>query len=410
MGDNQTLAEQIISAHTEKSVKAGEIVIVDVDGTMSHDAGAPYSIRAFEAMGGKKLWNPGRTAFVIDHAAPAPTSEISQLHLMIREFASKTGSRLFDAGEGICHQLMVENHLVKPGDLFLGGDSHTPTYGALGAFAIGVGATDIAGAWLTGKTWLRVPRSQLVILEGCLMPGVFPKDIILNLVCKIGMSGAIYEALEFSGAGLDNLSLSGKMTLANMAAETGAKSAIMMPETDHGPLFKFLPEKFYSAVHRVDLSELSPQVSLPNAPDKVTAVERVAGTKIHISFIGTCTNGRTEDLRAAAAVLKGQKIPKGTQLIIAPASRSILTEAIADGTAEIFLSAGATILPPGCGPCSGTHMGVPADGQTIISSANRNFPGRMGNPKADIYLASPAMVAASALAGEITDPRPFFKS
>jgi 3-isopropylmalate/(R)-2-methylmalate dehydratase large subunit len=345
---------------------------------------------------------------VIDHAAPAPSSHISELHQMIRKFAADQGCRLFDVGEGICHQLMVENQLVEPGALILGGDSHTCTYGALGALAVAVGATDIAAAWLTGKTWLRVPKSQRVVLQGQLRPGVFPKDIIMFLVGRIGMAGAVYEVLEFCGPGLDTLSTSGRLTLANMAAETGAKSAIMGPGTLPACAFNQPPESSYSAVHRLDLATLRPQVGRPHAPDRSVAIDQLAGTAIHMAYIGTCTNGRLEDLQTAAAVLRGHKIARGVQLIISPASRTVLNAAVADGTIAALLSCGATILPPGCGPCAGTHMGVPADGQNVISSANRNFPGRMGNPRADIYLASPAMVAASALAGEITDPTPFF--
>jgi 3-isopropylmalate/(R)-2-methylmalate dehydratase large subunit len=409
MNSQQTLAEQLISRRADKNVAAGEIVLVEVDGTISHDAGAPYSIQTFEAMQGKRLWDPKRVTLVIDHASPAPSSHVSQLHQMIRDFASRTGCRLFDVGDGICHQLMVENELVNAGDILLGGDSHTCTYGALGAFAAGMGSTDIAAIWLTGKTWLRVPRSQRIILEGTLRPGVFAKDIMLYLVGKIGMAGAVYEALEFFGSGLERLSQSDKLTLANMAAETGAKTALMWTEAFKKHSFVVPPESVYPVIHRIDLSELSPQVCLPHSPDKAVPVDRVAGEKIQMAYIGTCANGRIEDLRAAAAVLNGQSVARGVQLLISPASRTVLAKTVRDGTLAVLLASGATILPPGCGPCAGTHLGVPADGQTVISTANRNFPGRMGNPHGKIYLASPAMAAASAVRGEITDPSPFFQ-
>lgn len=412
MIENQTLSEKIISAHAGRRVKPGEIVIVNVDGTMSHDAGTPYIIKAFEAIGGKFVWNPQKVTLVIDHAAPAPNERIARLHRMMRDFAAENDIRLFEAGEGICHQVMVEERIVRPGDLILGGDSHTCTYGALGAFAVGVGSTDLAGAWLTGQTWLKVPVSHAVILRGTLSPGVFSKDIALSLTGRLGMSGAVYQVLEFAGDALQQMSLSDRMTLANMVAETGAKTGILpnFPGADDPEPLRPDKNAAYAAVHEVDLSVLKPQISLPHAPDQILPIDRVQGRKVNVAFIGTCCNGRLEDLQAAATILKGRQIAKAVRLLIAPASRRVFSQAASNGTVEALSNAGATFLPPCCGPCAGTHLGVPGDQETVISSGNRNFPGRMGNRKANIYLGSPAVVAAAALCGELTDPRPFFEA
>lgn len=403
----QTSVEKILSAHTQAPVTPGEIVFVPVDGTMSPDAGAPFSIQTFFEMGGEHLWDPDRVTLVIDHASPAPNERISKLHQMMRSFASKMGCRLFDIGQGICHQLVIENRLVKPGDIFIGGDSHTPTYGALGAFAMGVGATDIAAVWLTGETWLRVPSSVKVILTGGLQPGVFPKDIILALMKQIDLSGSPFSVIEFHGPGLDQFNQSDRITLANMTPETGAKSALIV-SPDH-PEFHPDPGAVYQSSYTLDLHDLSPQVSQPHHPANVCPLSDLPPTPVNMAFIGTCTNGNLQDLHAAAQVLKGERIARGVRLLVIPASHSIFTQAVKDGTAAILMEAGAIFGTPGCGPCAGTHQGIPGDGEVVISSGNRNFPGRMGNRQAKVYLASPAVVAASALAGEITDPRPFFE-
>ena len=405
---NQTVVEKIISNHSGSAVTAGEIAIVDVDGAMATDATAPFAIQAFKKMGGERLWDPQNVSLVIDHASPAPNERVGNLHQMMRVFSREVGCRLYDVGEGICHQLMVENAHVRPGDIFVGADSHTPTYGALNALAIGVGSTDLAAVLLTGKIWLKVPETILIELVGEFPRGVTAKDLILFLVGQLSLSGATYKVIEFTGSALHSLSLASRMTIANMSAEMGAKSGLVDP-TNLSLGYPFSPiypddEAQYSERYRFDISALQPQVAIPHSPDRVKAVGEVAGQVVDQAFIGSCTNARLEDLHMAAQILKGKKVHSRVRLIIAPASKRVFDEALKDGTAAILSEAGAAFITSGCGPCVGTHQGVPGDGEVIISSTNRNFRGRMGNRNAAIYLGSPAVVAASALRGEITDP------
>jgi 3-isopropylmalate/(R)-2-methylmalate dehydratase large subunit len=364
------------------------------------------AIQAFREMGGTKLWDKERVSLILDHATPAPNERIGNLHKLLREFAAETGCHFYDIGEGICHQLMVENTHVKPNQLFLGADSHTPTYGALNAFATGVGSTDLAAVMLTGKTWLKVPETLKIELTGELPKGLSAKDLILHLIKLIGDDGARYMALEFTGEAIVNFTLASRMVLANMAAEMGAKTAFVDP-TGLELWYEWeaiYPDSnaSYAKTIRLDVSQLRPQIARPHLPSNVVDVDSLQGVKVHQAFIGSCTNARLEDLQIAAQILKGKKI--ATRLLIAPASRKVFNAALADGTIHILSEAGATFLNAGCGPCVGTLGGIPADGEVIISSTNRNFQGRMGNPKAEIYLASPAVVAAAALTGEIIDP------
>lgn len=404
----QSIAEKILSNHVGYPVKAGDIVVLDVDGVMATDATGPFAIKAFKEMGGKKLWDPDRVTLVIDHASPAPNERISNLHAMMRSFAREMGCRIYDVGRGICHQLIVENDHVRPGDVFLGADSHTPTYGALNAFAVGVGSTDLAAAMLTGKTWLKIPETIKIDIRGALPPGISAKDMILYLVKKITVSGAIYKAVEFGGSAIEKLGLASRMTVANMAAEMGAKTGLVNPTGLELP-YNFEPvladeDVVYDQVYEFDIGQLEPQVSMPHSPDKVVSVSEVEGIRVDQAFIGSCTNSRLEDLHAAAKILKGKQVAPHVRLIIAPASKRVFEAALADGTVQVLSEAGAAFITSGCGPCVGTHMGVPGDGEVIISSTNRNFKGRMGNPNSNIYLSSPAVVAASALRGEITNP------
>lgn len=403
----QTISEKILSQHAGKPVKAGEIVIVRVDGVMATDATAPFAIKAFRQMGGRKLWDSERVSLIIDHASPAPNETVANLHKLMREFAAEMGCRLYDIGEGICHQLMVENEHVKPGDLFLGADSHSPTYGALNAFGIGVGSTDLAATMLTGKTWLKVPKTIKITLNGELKKGVTAKDVILFLVKQLGAEGANYQAVEFTGETVKSMTLASRMALANMSSEMGAKTGLVDPSGLELP-YAFEPtfpdsDAEYIRELAFDVSALRPQIAKPHSPENVVAIDEVLGIKIQYAFIGSCTNTRLEDLHAAAQVLKGKKLTS-TRLIIAPASKKVFNDALKDGTIQILSDAGATFITSGCGPCVGSHLGVPGDGEVVISSTNRNFQGRMGNPRAQIYLASPAVVAASALAGEIVEP------
>lgn len=404
----QTISEKIISLHANKPVKAGDIAIVKVDGVMATDATSPFAIKAFRAMGGKKVWDKEKVSLVIDHASPAPNEAVANLHKLMRDFSSEMGCKLYDIGEGICHQLMIENAHVKPNDLFLGADSHTPTYGAINAFGIGVGSTDLAATMLTGKTWLKVPKTIKIILNGELGKNVTAKDLILFLVKQLGVEGANYQVVEFTGETIKNMTLASRMVLANMSSEMGAKTGLVDATGLQlwYPFEAITPDKNaeYVREFNFDVSSLRPQIAKPHSPENVVAIDEVLGTKIHYAFIGSCTNTRLEDLHSAANVLKGKKLCNYVRLVIAPASKKVFNEALKDGTIEILSNAGATFITSGCGPCVGSHLGVPSDGEVVISSANRNFKGRMGNPNALVYLSSPAVVAASALAGEIVEP------
>ena len=404
----QTTAEKLISQHAGRDVYAGELAIVNVDGVMATDATGPFALKSFRDMGGTKLCDASRVSLILDHATPAPNEKISNLHQMLREFSNEMGNHFYDVGEGICHQLMVENEHVKPGDIFLGADSHTTTYGALNAFAIGVGSTDLAAVMLTGKTWLKVPETIRIELVGNMPKGLTAKDLILHIVGHIGIAGATYMSIEYTGEAIQNFTLASRMVLANMAAEMGAKAGLVDPTGlelwyDWQPIYSDTDASYFSQ-HTIDVSELKPQIALPNLPSNVENIDVALGTKIQQAFIGSCTNARLEDLHLAAHILKDKQVSKNVRLMIYPASRKIYNEALADGTIATLSSAGATIFNAGCGPCVGTLGGVPADGDVIISSTNRNFKGRMGNPNAEIYLGSPAVVAASALTGEITNP------
>ncbi len=407
----QTISEKIISNHVGRKVFAGELVISEVDGCMASDTTGPLTIKAFIEMGGTKVFDPEKCALIIDHAAPSPNERIANLHKMMRDFAKKQGMRLFEIGEGICHQVMVENEYVKPGDIFIGADSHTPTYGALNAFACGVGSTDLAAVMMTGKIWLKVPQTIKVHCSGKLKDGVTAKDLILFLVGKITVSGATYQAIEFCGEAFERLSLASRMTIANMSSEMGAKTGIVHPaglELDYD-FSAITPDEDanYIKTFSFDVSDLEPQVSAPESPDNVHNISNYEGTKIDYAFIGTCCNGRLEDLDIAAKILKGKKIHPDVRLIIAPASQSVLLDAMSNGTMATLIESGASLITSGCGPCVGTHQGVPADGEVVISAANRNFRGRMGNPNSNIYLGAPATVAASALEGKIMNPKKY---
>ena len=406
----QTIAEKILSAHAGYPVYAGELCIVPVDGAMATDTTAPLAIKAFEEMGGEKLAAPDKFHLIIDHAAPAPNERIANLHQLMRNFASSQQCALYDIGSGICHQVMVDHHTVKPGDIFMGADSHTPTYGALNAFACGVGSTDLAAVMLTGKIWLKVPHSIRVILHGHhLQPGVSAKDIALEVVKQLTISGATYQSVEYHGELLHHLTLSDRMVLCNMVAEMGAKTGIVSPEGLQLP-YLFNPvfadkEAAYTRVLEIDTAALHPKIAIPHSPDNVHDVSAYVGTPITYGFIGTCTNGRLSDLQAAADILRGHTLAPGVRLVIAPASRQVLLDALQDGTIQTLIAAGAAIINSGCGPCVGTHDGVPGDGEVVISAANRNFQGRMGNPQSKIFLASPSTVAASVLTGCISLPK-----
>jgi 3-isopropylmalate/(R)-2-methylmalate dehydratase large subunit len=402
-----TISEKILSHKAGYAVKAGDLCIVPVDGCMATDTTAPLAIKAFKEMGGVQLYDAQKFHLIIDHAAPAPNERIANLHNLMRDFAKEFGCSLYDIGSGICHQVMVDNKKVKPGDIFMGADSHTPIYGALNAFACGVGSTDLAAVMLTGKTWLKVPTSIKVVINGTRQNGVSAKDIVLEVVKQLTISGATYQAVEYHGTTVEGMTLSERMVLCNMVAEMGAKTGICSPkglniDTLGGTSYDADVDANYTRILEIDASTILPKIAIPNSPDDVHDAKTFIGTKITYAFIGTCTNGRLDDLQEAAKVLKGKQLAKGVRMVIAPASKLTLLEALKDGTLQTLIEAGATIINSGCGPCVGSHEGVPGDGEVVISTANRNFKGRMGNPNAAIYLASPRTVALSALYGEIT--------
>jgi len=416
----KTIAEKIFSAHSGTDARAGDIVVADVDFVMGQDGTTPLAIRALENMGVDHVFDPAKVAVVMDHSSPSPIEGVSALHTLMREFGKKTGAKVYDVGCGVCHQLIPENGHVVPGDLMVGCDSHTCTYGALNVFSTGVGSTDGAAAMAAGKLWFKVPDTMKVTYTGELQPGVFSKDLVLALAGRIGVDGATYMALEFDGPVIDGLSVDARMTISNMAIEVGAKAGLMKADAktlawyegrgDRAPLAVDPDaDAVYTDSLVFDASVIGPQVAKPHAVGNVSPIEEVAGTPIAQGFIGTCTNGRLEDLKIAADILRGRQVHPDVRLIVAPASKQILLDAMDAGYIRDLVEAGAVLVAPGCGPCVGTHNGVPSDGENVISTANRNFKGRMGNSNAFIYLGSPATVAASVIEGVITDPRKYFK-
>lgn len=411
----QTLAEKIISAHTEQPVKAGDLCIAKVDVTAVQDGTGPLTINEFKKLGIDKPKNPERMILFIDHATPSPRKELSNSHMVMRQFAKDTGAILSEGGTGVCHQRLVEQY-VNPGEILCGADSHTCTSGALGAFATGMGSTDVAVASALGKTWLKVPASYKVVIDGILKRGVFAKDLMLHLIGKIGADGATYKALEFCGSTIDNMTMSDRFTLANMAVEAGAKAGLFatdnktyefLKQQKREHVFKdiyFDADAEYEKVIEIDASEVVPMVACPHTVDNVKPVSELGHIKVNQVFIGSCTNGRIEDLRIAVKLLKRQKVHPDVRLIVAPASKQVMMQALREGIIEIMTYVGASIIPPGCGPCVGVHAGILGDDEVCLSTQNRNFQGRMGNPKGQIYLASPAVAAYSAVCGYIADP------
>ena len=415
----KTIAEKILSRKSGRDVKANDLVIADLDFALGQDGTSPLAIRAFNDMQGQKTFAPDKIAMVIDHSSPSPLQGVSELHQQMRDFAETQQINLYDIGVGVCHQLIPEQGHVVPGDLVIGADSHTCTYGAVNVFSTGVGSTDLAAAMISGQLWFKVPETIKFELNGKLPPGVFSKDVSLYLIGDMTADGATYRAVEYTGPIISDLSVEARFTISNMAIEMGAKCGLMAAdektaawikehsERDFTPIFSD-QDAVYADVKTYDLSNLAPQIAKPHTVDNVSPVADLVGLPIQQGVIGTCTNGRLEDLRIAAVILKDRKIARGTRLIVAPSSRQVFLDAIKEGLIETLVNAGAVLVTPGCGPCVGTHNGIPSDGENVISTANRNFKGRMGNNRAFIYLASPATVAASVLYGKISDPREFF--
>ncbi len=414
MSLGKTIVEKIFSDHLSKDVSAGDFVVTDIDWVLAQDGTGPLTVRQIKGIKGGNVAFPQKVVFFIDHGSPSPKMELSNDHQFLRNFAKETGVHLHDIGEGVCHQIICESYL-NPGEILIGADSHTCTGGALGAFATGMGSTDIAIGIAMGKIWLRVPETIKINCSNWFCRGVSSKDLILYICGLIGADGATYKALEFSGETIERMEISDRLTLANMAVETGAKVGIMSSDnkTDefikkYGRADKFrkiYPDEDakYEKIIEIDTSKLCPQLACPHSVDNIKPVHEVKDVVVDQVFIGTCTNGRLNDLRIAAEILKGKK--SKTRLIINPASRLILKEAIAEGLIDTFIDAGAVINPPGCGPCVGVHQGILADSEVCLSTANRNFEGRMGNPRSYIYLASPQTAAATAIRGKITSLR-----
>jgi len=415
-----TIAEKILSKHSHKKVKAGDIAVCDIDFCFGQDGTSELVIDSFRSLGKKKVFNRHRFGIVIDHSAPSPSESISNIHQKLRGFSREQDSLLFDIGCGVCHQVIPEAGLVLPGNLVVGADSHTCTYGALNAFACGLGSTDIAIILAGGKNWFRVPETVKIIVKGKLSPGLTAKDIILYIIGQLGANGCTYKAVEFAGPAIDRLSLDGRFTISNMVVEMGAKCALFVADEKTLRWVKQRTKRKiktvvadrdadYEEIREFDISKLSPQLAKPHTVDNVVNIGNVLGTKIDLAYLGTCTNGRLEDLKQAAQILKGKSVHPGVRFVVAPASKEVYLQAAKSGILEVLARSGAVILSAGCGPCVGTHAGIPADGQVVISTANRNFKGRMGNPKASIFLASPLTLAATVVQGKIADPRKHLK-
>lgn len=408
-----TLVEKIISEHAGKTVHAGELVISKVDVTAVQDGTGPLTVQEFKKLGKQKLNNPERTILFIDHASPSPRKELSNTHMVLRDFHKQFGAVLSDTGAGVCHQRLVET-FVNPGEILIGADSHTCTSGALGAFATGMGSTDIAVGMALGKTWLKVPATFKIIVKGKLKDGIYAKDLMLHLIGMIGADGATYKALEFTGDTIDNMTMSERFTLANMAVEAGAKCGLFIADektkaflTERGRGDKFrqiLPDSDaeYERIIEINAEDVPHTVSCPHTVDNTKRVEELKDIKVNQVYVGTCTNGRIEDLRVVAKILKDKKVNEDVRMLICPASKDVYKQALKEGLIDIFVDANASVLPPGCGPCVGVHAGILGDGEVCLATQNRNFQGRMGNTKGFIYLASPYVAAYTALRGYIS--------
>lgn len=408
--------EKILAKNSGKrSVKTGEIIMAKVDFAEVNDLYL-QTIYSFREMNGKKVWDKDRLAFVFDHYAPAPTIKSAQIHKEMREFAKENNLTYhFDINAGVCHQVMPEAGLIYPGAIIVATDSHTTTHGAFGAMGTGVGATDMATIMISGELWFRVPEIIEIRLEGTPKEGVMPKDVVLYLMGKIRADGAVYKAIDFTGSYIEQLDVSGRMAICNMAVEMGAKTAYMQPNQDVLDYVnrravrpfevQYTDADFeYIESHVFDISHISPQVAVPHSVDNVFPIDEAEKVKVDQCFVGTCTGGRTDDIKAAADILRGRKISGDVRLIVIPASTEVLKECIDKGFLQDCIDAGAAISTPGCGPCLSAHEGVLAPGEVCVTASNRNFPGRMGSNKSKVYLASPATVAASALTGYLTSP------
>lgn len=411
-----TFAQRVLSQASGQTARTGDIVNAKVDLAMSHENSA-LVLRSFREIGAKRIWDPRKVVVLFDHRIPANTIKTAEGHREVRTFArTEALPNFYDLGEGICHQVLPEKGHVVPNMLIVGTDSHTTTYGALGAFATGIGATEMAAVWATGEIWLKVPETMRIHLRGKLPPHVTSKDVILHIIGSLGADGADYKCVEFVGDTMSRMSIASRMVMSNMSIEMGAKAGVCFPDRKTSEWLSSRTTRRWEAQGgdggsradeelEMDVEELEPQVACPHQVDNVVAVSKIAGTKIDQAVIGSCTNGRLEDLAAAESVLRGRKVARDVRLIVVPASREIYIEAAVAGILASLATAGAVILNPGCGPCLGGHQGILAGGERCISTTNRNFRGRMGSPDSEVYLASPETVAVSAVKGVIADPR-----
>jgi 3-isopropylmalate/(R)-2-methylmalate dehydratase large subunit len=413
------ITEKILAkASAKKAVHPGEIVDANVDMVMVHDLTGPLAVEAFKKIGVQKVWNNKKVVVILDHQVPAESVKAAELHKTMRQFAKDQNLQIYDVGKGgICHQVMPEKGHVTPGAVIVGADSHTCTYGAFGAFATGIGSTEAAAVFATGKIWFKVPPTIKVNVKGKFQKYVTPKDLILSIIGNLTIDGATYKAAEFTGPTITAMSMAGRMTMCNMAVEMGAKNGIIAPdETTQEflagrikkmPDFKALQsdkDAEYERTAEFDVTKMEPQVACPSSVDNVKPVSEVGNVPVEQAFIGSCTNGRLEDLRLAAQVMKGKHVKDGVRALVIPASQEVWKQANQEGLLQIFTDAGAIVCGSACGPCLGGHIGLLAAGETCVATSNRNFIGRMGSTQAKVYLASPATVAASAIKGKITSP------
>lgn len=413
---SMTVSEKILARASGKDyVEAGEIVMAGIDVAMTHDLTGPLSVESFERIGRERVWDPEKIVVIFDHQVPADSLDAAQNHMIMRDFVREQGIKNFyDVREGVCHQVLPEKGHVVPGEVIVGTDSHTCTHGALGAFATGIGSTDMAMVFATGKLWFRVPETIRFEISGSLRKHVYAKDVILNIIGEVGADGATYMACEFAGETVADMSVSDRMVLSNMAIEMGGKTGIVEPDEktiryverrSDKPyrVFRTDPDAPSLSVMEVDVSELEPQVACPHNVDNVKPVSEV-DVEIDQVFLGSCTNGRLSDLRDAAAILKNREVADSVRMLVIPASREVYRRALSEGLMEIFVDAGALVCNPCCGPCLGGHVGLVGPGEVSLSTSNRNFRGRQGSPEAEVYLSSAAVAAASAVTGRITHP------
>ncbi|KAB1198099.1 MULTISPECIES: 3-isopropylmalate dehydratase large subunit [Haloferax] len=417
----KTLAEKLLSEKSGTDARAGDYVEAEIDVAMAHDITGPLAFQTFHEVAGEDadLFAPDRTIFTIDHHAPADGVQAANNHNAVREFAAKHGANQFDVGDGICHAVLVEEGFVRPGDLVIGADSHSTTYGGLGAFGTGVGSTDLGTALATGDLWFRVPQTMRFEVDGDLQDGVYAKDLILRFIGDVGFDGCTYMAAEYAGSTIESLPIHERLVLSNMAIEMGGKTGLVAPddrtasylerqtgtEIDLDDAFRSDDDAVYESVHTYDATELAPQVSKPSNPQNAVDVTEVAGTPLDQIFVGTCTNGRYEDIKIVADILDGETLAPNVRMVVVPASKSVYSHMLNTGIFQTLTEAGAVIQNAGCGPCAGYHQGVLGDGDVSLATANRNFPGREGSMESRVYLGSPATAGVSALYGEITDPR-----